>query len=174
MLGWLISDRPISFRPIQNRLNQSAFFLGWLISSWLTILAPIFLVAKSVGFVTFCFFLDFVLIKIFPEQLSAQMKVNSPLILICLKTWAYGNGLPKVSLGPTMPYPFTPLWARRAGGLRQSLTPLDTPCPAPMSVRQGVSTNSLKFHAGLPCPTLIRPAGGRPAAVFFPLGYPTP
>jgi hypothetical protein len=41
-------------------------------------------------------------------------------------------------------------------------------------VREGVSTDSLKFHAGLPCPTLIRPAGGRPAAVFFPLGYPTP
>jgi hypothetical protein len=29
-------------------------------------------------------------------------------------------------------------------------------------VREGVSTYSLKFHAGPPCPTLIRPAGGPP------------
>jgi hypothetical protein len=29
-------------------------------------------------------------------------------------------------------------------------------------VREGVSTVSLKFHAGLPCPTFIRPAGGPP------------
>jgi hypothetical protein len=42
------------------------------------------------------------------------------------------------------------------------------------TVREGVSTDSLKFHAGLPCPTLILPAGGRPASVFFPLGYPFP
>jgi hypothetical protein len=41
-------------------------------------------------------------------------------------------------------------------------------------VWEGVSTHSLKFHAGPPCPTLIRPAGGWPAAVFFPLGYPFP
>jgi hypothetical protein len=53
----------------------------------------------------------------------------------------------------------------------------------------------LKFHPGQPCPTLLRPAvglppkrpygltavfgvarsqGERPAAVFYPLGYPTP
>jgi hypothetical protein len=46
------------------------------------------------------------------------------------------------------------------------------------TVREGVATASLKFHPGLPSPTLIRPAGGpqggRPAAVFFPLGYPFP
>jgi hypothetical protein len=57
-------------------------------------------------------------------------------------------------------------------------------------VREGVTTDSLKFHPGPPCPTLIRPAGGpptkrhfggvarpqggRPPAVFFPLGYPFP
>jgi hypothetical protein len=29
-------------------------------------------------------------------------------------------------------------------------------------VREGVSTDSLKFHADPPCPTLIRPAGGPP------------
>jgi hypothetical protein len=53
--------------------------------------------------------------------------------------------------------------------------------------------DSLKFHPDLPCPTLLRPAGGpppklpyshfgcclpagggQPAAVFYPLGYPTP
>jgi hypothetical protein len=48
-------------------------------------------------------------------------------------------------------------------------------------VREGVSTDSLKFHPAPPCPTLIRPAGGPPpltavwgwpVAVFFPLGYP--
>jgi hypothetical protein len=46
--------------------------------------------------------------------------------------------------------------------------------------------DSLKFHPGLPCPTLLRPAGGLPpkwpyshfwgglpAVVFYPLGYPT-
>jgi hypothetical protein len=27
-------------------------------------------------------------------------------------------------------------------------------------VREGVSTDSLKFHPALPCPTLLRPAGG--------------
>jgi hypothetical protein len=27
-------------------------------------------------------------------------------------------------------------------------------------VREGVFTDSLKFHAGAPCPTLIHPAGG--------------
>jgi hypothetical protein len=32
-------------------------------------------------------------------------------------------------------------------------------------VREGVSTDSLKFHAGPPCPTLIHPAGGlRPSS----------
>ena len=29
-------------------------------------------------------------------------------------------------------------------------------------VREGVSTDSLKFHAGLPCPTRIHPVGGPP------------
>jgi hypothetical protein len=29
-------------------------------------------------------------------------------------------------------------------------------------VREGVSTDSLKFHPGPPCPTLLRPAGGPP------------
>jgi hypothetical protein len=29
-------------------------------------------------------------------------------------------------------------------------------------IREGVSTDSLKFHMGPPCPTLIRPAGGPP------------
>jgi hypothetical protein len=73
------------------------------------------------------------------------------------------------------------------------------PCPTTLCpagglrpIRKGGSTDSLKFHAGRQCPTLIRPAGGhppngltgiwevahsqggRPAAVFFPLGYPFP
>jgi hypothetical protein len=60
----------------------------------------------------------------------------------------------------------------------------DVPCGQPTPgrsigclgrpVREEVSTDSLKFHAGPPCPTLIRPQGGRPAAVLFPLGYPMP
>jgi hypothetical protein len=33
-------------------------------------------------------------------------------------------------------------------------------CEKVRPVREGVSTDSLKFHAGPPCPTLIRPAGG--------------
>jgi hypothetical protein len=59
-------------------------------------------------------------------------------------------------------------------------------------VRERVSTDSLKFHVGPPCPTIYalqaghppnglmavwgvaRSQGGRPAAVFFPLGYPFP
>jgi hypothetical protein len=32
--------------------------------------------------------------------------------------------------------------------------------------------DSLKFHPGTPCPTLPRPAGGRRAAVFYPLDTP--
>jgi hypothetical protein len=34
--------------------------------------------------------------------------------------------------------------------------------------------NSLKLHPGQPCPTLLCPADGRPAAVFYPFGHPTP
>jgi hypothetical protein len=41
-------------------------------------------------------------------------------------------------------------------------------------IREEISTDSLKFHVGPPCPTLIRPAGRRPVAIFFPLGYPFP
>jgi hypothetical protein len=58
-----------------------------------------------------------------------------------------------------------------------------------MGVWQGVPMDSLKFDPGPPCLTLLRPAGGshvkavagvalpqggRPAAVFYPLGHPTP
>jgi hypothetical protein len=43
-----------------------------------------------------------------------------------------------------------------------------------MGVWQGVALDSLKFHPGLPCTTLLRPAGGRHAAVIHPLEYPTP
>jgi hypothetical protein len=62
----------------------------------------------------------------------------------------------------------------------------DSPHPPTRPVREGVSTDGRKFHAGPPCPTLIRPAGCKavwgvarpqgkqPAAVFFPLGYPMP
>jgi hypothetical protein len=39
---------------------------------------------------------------------------------------------------------------------------------------QGAVTHSLNFHPGPPCPTLPRPAGGRPAAVFYPFGQPSP
>jgi hypothetical protein len=42
-----------------------------------------------------------------------------------------------------------------------------------MGVWQEVAMNSLKFHPGPPCHTL-RPAGGSPATVFYPLGHPTP
>jgi hypothetical protein len=50
-----------------------------------------------------------------------------------------------------------------------------------MGVWQGVTMDSLKFHLGPPCLTLLCPAGrpplkrqGRqPAAVFYPLGHPT-
>jgi hypothetical protein len=54
-----------------------------------------------------------------------------------------GHALPKVSLGPTMPYPFTP--CRRP--------PLKRPYGCFMS----------------DCPQ-----GGRPAAIFYSLGYSTP
>jgi hypothetical protein len=61
-----------------------------------------------------------------------------------------------------------------------------------IGVWQGVAMNSLKFHLGPPCPTLLCPAGGsplkwpygrfrggppedgRPVAVFYPFGHPTP
>jgi hypothetical protein len=44
----------------------------------------------------------------------------------------------------------------------------------PRPVWQRVSTDSLKFHLSQLCPTLLLAAGGRPAAVFFTLGYPMP
>jgi hypothetical protein len=65
-------------------------------------------------------------------------------------------------------------------GLQPSSTPLDTPRHTPLaascidagiwcktllhfrSAWQEVSTDSLKFHLGPPCPTLLRPAGGPP------------
>jgi hypothetical protein len=48
-----------------------------------------------------------------------------------------------------------------------------------MRVWQGVATDSLKFHPGPLCPTLVRPAvarpqGGQPVAVYYPFGHPTP
>jgi hypothetical protein len=47
-----------------------------------------------------------------------------------------------------------------------------------MDVWQGVAMDSLMFHQGLPCPTLLRLVGGTPLkrleAVFYPLGNPTP
>jgi hypothetical protein len=43
---------------------------------------------------------------------------------------ADGHGLPKESLGPAMLYPSTP--CARAGGLRLSPTPLDTPRLTPL------------------------------------------
>jgi hypothetical protein len=88
-----------------------------------------------------------------------------------------GHGLPKLLLGPAMPYPIMPCgrpplkqsYCHLGGG---HLPPPWTPHAIRLRsrpVREGVSTDSLKFYAGPPCPTLIRPA-----AVFFPLGYPTP
>jgi len=61
-----------------------------------------------------------------------------------------------------------------------------------MGVWQGLAMESLKFHPGLLCPTLVCPAGGpslkrpcghfrvaclqvgRPAVIFYPFGHPTP
>jgi hypothetical protein len=54
-----------------------------------------------------------------------------------------------------------------------------------MGVWQGVAMDSLKFNRGLPCSTLLCPAGGQalkrpypqggqPAAVVDPFGRPTP
>jgi hypothetical protein len=59
-----------------------------------------------------------------------------------------------------------------------------------MGLWQGVTMDSLKFHPGPPCPTLLRPAGGPPLKrpcglvaylqgwwslpVVYPFGYPTP
>jgi hypothetical protein len=38
----------------------------------------------------------------------------------------------------------------------------------------GVAMGSLKFHPDPPCPTLLRPAGGQPAAVIYLFGHHTP
>jgi hypothetical protein len=61
-----------------------------------------------------------------------------------------------------------------------------------MGVKQGVAMDFLKFHPGLPCPTLLHPAGGpflkpltavlwvarpqgeQPAVNFYPFRNPTP
>jgi hypothetical protein len=34
--------------------------------------------------------------------------------------------------------------------------------------------DSLKYHLGLPCPTLLSPAGGWPKAIFNSLGHAVP
>jgi hypothetical protein len=53
-------------------------------------------------------------------------------------------------------------------------------CKDDMGVWQGGAMDSLKFHPGLPCPTLTdvsgvaRPQGGRSAAVLSPVGQPLP
>jgi hypothetical protein len=44
---------------------------------------------------------------------------------------------------------------------------------ATRAVREGVSTDSLKFYAGPPCPTLTRPAGGPPPKRPYPLDTPS-
>jgi hypothetical protein len=65
------------------------------------------------------------------------------------------------------------------GGLSEA----ESPMLLHMGVWQGVAVDSLKFHPSLLCPTLLRPAGepslkrplgGRPAAVFYPFGHPMP
>jgi hypothetical protein len=46
-----------------------------------------------------------------------------------------------------------------------------------VGVWQGVTMDSLKFHPGPPCSTLLRPTGGpplKPAALFYPFRHPTP
>jgi hypothetical protein len=50
-----------------------------------------------------------------------------------------------------------------------------------MGVWKGVAMDSLKFHPGLPCPTLLCPVSGVArlqvrwlAAFFYPLGHTTP
>jgi hypothetical protein len=49
-----------------------------------------------------------------------------------------------------------------------------------MGVWKGVGMDFLKFYPGPPCPTLLchvgrpHPQGGRPAAIFYPSGHPTP
>jgi hypothetical protein len=43
-----------------------------------------------------------------------------------------------------------------------------------MGVWQGVAMDSLKFHLGLPCSTLLCPAGSLLAAIFYPFEHPTP
>jgi hypothetical protein len=44
-----------------------------------------------------------------------------------------------------------------------------------MGVWQGVAMDSLKYHWGPPCPTLLCPAGRPPlkwpAAIFYPVGH---
>jgi hypothetical protein len=89
-----------------------------------------------------------------------------------------GHGLPKVSCGPAMPKPYTPcgratpqtaLWpfggwpTRRAGGLRPSSSPLDTPShTGPVSHHHGrtargghglpkVSPRHAMPHLSMPC-----------------------
>jgi hypothetical protein len=39
-----------------------------------------------------------------------------------------------------------------------------------MDLWQKLAMDSLKFHPGPPCPTLLHPAGGLPAAVFYHCG----
>jgi hypothetical protein len=47
-----------------------------------------------------------------------------------------------------------------------------------VGVWQGVAMNSLKFYSGLPCPALLRPAGGppleQPYGRLLPFEHPTP
>jgi hypothetical protein len=70
------------------------------------------------------------------------------------------------------PYPFTliPQWVHEVGFDRHLLKPpywesrqrCTAPAQTAMGVWQGVAMDSLKFHLGLPCPTLLCPAGRPP------------
>jgi hypothetical protein len=102
--------------------------------------------------------------------------------------------LPKVSLRPAMLY--RPNTLLPAGGhslwLFKGWSPAGwAACGCLLPPWIQARKNSLKFHPGPPCPTLLHPAGrpppkqpyirfwsgppaGRHTAVLYPLGYPTP
>jgi hypothetical protein len=73
-----------------------------------------------------------------------------------------GHGLPKVSLGPTMPYLSTQVAACRVGGLRLSSTHLDTPLcmPLPFNVPP-CHTKPYSTH-GIPDPCHALPYLSKP------------
>jgi hypothetical protein len=95
-----------------------------------------------------------------PRPLSHPLTPQAPVFT----PWSHLTPLPLPTSPPRLHLRFWP-------------SPFKVSClTSRMGVWHGVAMDSLKFHPGPPCPTFLLPypAGGRPVAVSYPPGHPTP